>query len=175
MFSIDSCPLPDSALLDSYRQSGAFTDCYFTEIPGEVTYVEYVNAFYTTAVFKLERSIIKWAVAKSSSDAQVALLAEGKADTFAAWKVEKRCKNQLLLCDYQGRTRSWLMLETVACEVEGKCKTRLYFGSAVVPTNNNATGEASLGFVFKALHGFHKLYSVVLLASARARLMKSQS
>jgi len=170
MFSIESCPLPDNALLNTYQKNGAYTDCYFTDISSTVTHSQYVNAFYTTSVFKLERSILKWVVSKPSSDAQVVLLADGETDTFSAWNVEKRCENQLLLCDYQKRTRSWLMIKYV--ESEKGITTRLYFGSAVVPIKNIKTGSSSFGFVFHALSWFHKMYSVVLLSSAKSRLMR---
>jgi len=173
MFSIESCPLPDNALLITYQQNGAYTDCYCTEISRTVTHSQYVNAFYTTSVFKLERSILKWVVSKPSSEAQVVLLADGETDTFAAWRVEKRCENQLLLCDYQKRTRSWLMIKHV--ESEKAITTRLYFGSAVVPIKNIKTGSFSFGLVFHALSWFHKIYSVVLLFSAKARLMRYDS
>ncbi|HEX7718658.1 MAG TPA: hypothetical protein VF389_02530, partial [Woeseiaceae bacterium] len=92
-------------------------------------------------------------------------------DSFAAWQVEKRVENQLLLTDYMGNTRSWLMVAPVSSDGAGG--TRLYFGSAVVPEVNAKTGERSLGFLFRALLGFHRIYSVVLLYSARARLRRS--
>jgi hypothetical protein len=168
MISIKPCQLPNGALLKTYLQTGAYTDSYKTDISGTVTHAQYVHAFYTTAIFKLERSILKWAVSRPSSDAQAAQLADGNTDTFSAWTVETRCKNQLLMCDFQGRTRSWLMIEPV--EGEDGIKTRLYFGSAVLPMKNNKTGKTSLGPVFHALLGFHKIYSVVLLYSAKTRL-----
>jgi len=170
MLSIKPCPLPDNSLLNTYQQSGAYTDCYCIEISHKVTHSQYVNAFYTTSVFKLERSILKWVVCKPSSDSQVVLLANGKTDTFSAWNVEKRCENQLLLCDYQKRTRSWLMIKHL--ESENGIVTRLYFGSAVVPIKNIKTNNSSFGFAFHALSWFHKMYSVVLLFSAKSRLMK---
>ena len=170
MFSIESCPLPDGALLGAYQRDGVYTDCYRAEISGIVTYSQYVRAFYTTSVFKLERSILKWVVSRPSSDAEVNLLAEGKINTFAAWDVEKCCKNQLLMCDFQKRTRSWLMIEFI--ESKNGPRTRLYFGSAVVPIKNIKTGRSSLGFGFHALLWFHKIYSVVLLYSAKSRLME---
>ena len=48
--------------------------------------------------------------------------------------------------------------------------TRLYFGSAAVPHRKEGAQAASLGFPFKALLGFHKLYSRLLLQAASARL-----
>ncbi|SFD62198.1 hypothetical protein [Pseudoalteromonas denitrificans] len=170
MFSIESCSLPDNALLNRYHQNGAYTDCFCTDMPHMVTHSQYVHAFYTTSVFKLERSILKWVVSKPSSDAQVALLAKGETDIFAAWSVENRCDNQLLLCDYQKRTRSWLMIKHV--KSERGIQTRLYFGSAVVPIKNNKTGRSSFGLGFHILSWFHKIYSVVLLRSAKSSLIR---
>lgn len=173
MFLIESCPLPHNALLATYQRNGAYTDCFKTEISCEISHSDYVCAFYTTSIFKLERIILKWAVSRPSSDAEAVLLAEGKTDTFAAWSVEKRCVNQLLMCDFQQRTRSWLMTESV--ESEEGIRTRLHFGSAVIPVKNIKTGKSSLGTGFRALLWFHQIYSVVLLRSAKARLAKHSS
>ena len=173
MFSIESCQLPDNALLKTYQHTGAYTDCYCTEISTKVTHSQYVQAFYTTSVFKLERSILKWLVSKPSSDAQVILLAESETETFAAWDVENRCDDQLLLCDYQKRTRSWLMIKHITSEND--IHTLLYFGSAVVPRKNIKTAKFSFGLVFHALSWFHKMYSVVLLLSAKSRLKRCNS
>ena len=166
MFTIESFPLPGETLLGVYKRSGAYTDCYSTEIAGAVTYAQFITAFFTTPVFKLERLILKLAVSKPSSDAEVNLLAEGETDTFAAWSVENRGENQLLMCDFQGRTRLWLMIEPV----ESGNRTRLYLGSALVPVKNTKTGVSSFGLTFYALNWFHKIYSVVLLLSAKSRL-----
>ena len=88
--------------------------------------------------------------------------------TFAAWHVEKRSENQLLLSDLYGRTRSWLMVAPV--ETEKGAGTRLYFGSAVIPVQNSRTGKSTLGLRFRALLGFHKIYSEVLLSAAKQKL-----
>lgn len=170
MFSIKSCPLPVDALLGSYIHAGAYTDCYRAELPGTVTQAQYVNAFYTTWVFKLERAILKWAVSMPSLDSEANQLAQGEIDNFAAWHVESRCDNQLLLSDFRGRTRSWLM--TLPASDTNRAKTHLYFGSAVVPAQDPRSGETRLGLVFGALLGFHKIYSRILLHSARARLKR---
>lgn len=166
MSAILPCPLPDASLLGRYHlQRGAYTDCYSTEIAGRVTQADFVKAFYTTWVFKLERSILKWTVAKPSTDTQAAMLAQGGLDAFSAWSVEDQREDQLLLCDLHGRTRSWLM---VAASESGK-STRLYFGSAVVPAKGSESG-ADIGAGFQLLLGFHKLYSKILLKAAVTRL-----
>lgn len=168
MFGIQSCPLPDGALLARYRRDGAFTDCFAADIPGAISHARYVAAFYTTPVFKLERLILKWAVARPSTDAEAGQLGAGEIDDFAAWLVEARSQDQLLLADLQGRTRSWLMVAPVA--IGHRAGTRLYFGSAVLPGARSATGKPALGPVFGALMGFHKVYSQVLLSAAKSHL-----
>lgn len=168
MLSIEKCALPDNALLDRYVRGSTYTDCYATEVAGTIAHAEYVTAFFTTSIFKLERAILTWAVAKPSTDVQARQLAEGSTDTFAAWYVEGRCENQILLSDFRHRTRSWLMVAPLPA---GRgARTRLYFGSAVVPVQNAKSDVASLGAAFHAALGFHKLYSVALLSAASSRL-----
>ena len=172
MFSIESCKLPEEALLNSYSNGGAYTDCFRTEISGTITHAQYVCAFYTTLLFKLERMILSWLVSKPSSDDEARQLAEGSTHLFAAWQVESRCENQLLLSDFRGRTRSWLMVLPV--DHSSDKGTYLYFGSAITTVQNPGTGRMTLGSGFRALLGFHKIYSRLLLYSASLRL-KAQS
>ena len=167
MFSIQVCALPQQALLAKYAQGDNYTDCYAAEVARPVSHAEYVEAFYTTALFKVERRLLGWFASRPSTDAQAKELASGILGVFAAWRVEDRSANQLLMCDFTGRTRSWFM---VAPAGSGSTVTRLYFGSAVVPVVNKQSGQATLGFTFKALLGFHKLYSRALLSAARSRL-----
>lgn len=168
MPTIDACELPTDALLGKYREGGAYTDCYAVDVNPPMSQAAYVEAFYTSPVFKLERQLLAWFVARPSTDQEARALAAGQRSAFSAWTVEGQSTQQLLLCDFQGRTRSWLMSAPV--KVNGLPGTRLYFGSAVVPTVDRRTGQASMGFVFRALLGFHKLYSRVLLRAAVARL-----
>ena len=171
MASIRACELPADALLRRYLGGGAYADCYVTELARPVSHAEFVEAFYTTAVFKLERLLLAWFVARPSTDAQAAELACGKRASFAAWRVEARQPDQVLLSDFQGRTRSWLMNIPAA----NHQSTRLFFGSAVVPIVDRRSGEARMGAAFGALLGFHKIYSRVLLRAALARLARSKS
>ena len=167
MFSVQVYALPQQALLAKYAQGDNYTDCYAAEVARPVSHAEYVEAFYTTALFKVERRLLGWFASRPSTDAQAKELASGILGVFAAWRVEDRSANQLLMCDFTGRTRSWFM---VAPAGSGSTVTRLYFGSAVVPVVNKQSGQATLGFTFKALLGFHKLYSRALLSAARSRL-----
>ena len=169
MLSVEKCTLPQNALLARYVRSGVYTDCYCTETRREVSQEQFVDAFYTTWLFKLERIILQLAVSKPSTDNQARQLAAGEVDAFAAWRVEDRDENQLLLSDINDRTRSWLMVVAPT----DHDKTRLYFGSAITPKPDAGSGKESLGPVFSALVGFHKVYSVLLLRSARLRLERS--
>jgi hypothetical protein len=168
--AIQACALPEQAMLAKYTQTGAYTDCYTTEVAKAVSQAQYVEAFYTGAVFKLERLLLAWFAAKPSTDAQAQDLARGACSTFAAWRVEQRSADQLLMCDLSGRTRSWLMVAPVGAD--SSAATRLYFGSAVVPVVDRASGQARMGFTFNALLGFHKVYSRVLLHAARSRVAR---
>jgi hypothetical protein len=171
MLSIKKCPGPANTMLEKYSTTdGAYTDCYITEVTELIAFPQFITAFYTTPLFRLERLILKVLVSKPSTDMDVRQLAEGNAKTFAAWTVENRSENQLLMCDFLGRTRSWLMIVPV-----DDSRTRLYFGSAVVPIRNSKTGKPSLGFNFQALLGFHKIYSRLLLYSAKLRIKRRLS
>lgn len=160
------CELPDRALLRRYRGGGAYADCYRTDVARPVAHAEYVEAFYTTRLFKVERTLLAWFVARPSSDPEAAQLARGERGTFAAWDVEDRAVDQLLLSDFRRRTRSWLMSEPSGAG------TRLYFGSAVVPGRDRRSGEPRLGGAFHALLGLHRLYSRLLLRAAAAALAR---
>jgi hypothetical protein len=122
-------------------------------------------------LFKLERFILKWAVSRPSTDAQAARLAAGETEKFAAWSVEERSVNQLLLADFTGRTRSWLMV--MPMDNDNSPRTRLYFGSAIVPVKNGKSGQYRFGFIYRSLQRFHRMYSVALLYAAKQNLHKA--
>lgn len=167
---IERTNLPAAALLARYTSdTGAYTDCYSTTVPGVVTHERFVRAFYTGFVFRIERLLLSAFAKRPSTDTDVDELAAGARDQFAAWDVEARAPDQVLLRDFTGRTRSWLMVEPT-----WDCRgTTLYFGSAVVPKVDAASGERRLGRRFELLLGFHKLYSRVLLRAARARVLRA--
>ncbi len=181
MHNIRPHHLPPHALSTKCANSGAYTDCFVTEIARTVSHAEFVEAFYTGGLFKVERFLLRVFIAKPSTDLQARQLAAGELDEFAAWRVEARAVDQLLMCAIDGHTRSWLMVS--AADVPGR--TRLYFGSAVVPKRcapsaagtvnavSPAQAKANMGFVFKALLGFHNVYSRALLRVAAVRLARA--
>lgn len=164
--SVHVAPLPAAALLGEYVRRDAYTDCYTAAAAGHITLSAYVQAFYTTPLFKLERLIIRAVTGIASTDAEAAELGAGPQQEFAAWRVEQREEQQLLLCDLNARTRSWLMV------VPGSGSTQLYFGSAIVRDVDPESGDRSLSIGFRLLLGFHKLYSRLLLRAALRRLAK---
>ena len=148
---IEESALPKSALLQKYARSGAYTDCFSTDILSNVSLAVFVEAFYTTWLFKLERFILRIAVSKPSTDDEARRLSNDELERFAAWYVEDRAENQLLMCDFRDQTRSWFMTTP----------GRIYFGSAVIPVQKRS---------FRWLLGLHRLYSRALLAAAKSRL-----
>jgi hypothetical protein len=174
MPTVTACDPPPSALLHAERAAGAFTDCYGVDVGAAVTQAQFVEAFYTTWLFKVERLLLAWLARRPASDGQAAELAAGSRDAFAIWRVERRLANQLLLADETGRTKSWLM--TVPQGVQGSPGaapgTRLYFGSALVPRIDRETGQKRFGFLFHLLLGFHRAYSKALLRAGAAQVIR---
>lgn len=160
--------MPIGALLERCRESGGYTDCFVTEVDGVVTHAHFVWAFYTSWLFKVERFILTWVVNKPSNDMEAAVLTDESTDGFAAWSVEGRTANQLLMCDYQKRTRSWLMTEAL----DGDRRTRLYFGTGVAPLRPDGRKDRAFGMAFHLLVGFHKIYARALLRAAVGNLRR---
>ncbi len=166
MPAVRACTLPACSLLGPYVERGAYTDCYVAELGRPVTHGEFVAAFYTTRLFKVERWLLANFLSRPSTDAEARALAEGSSSRFAAWSVERRAPDQIVLA--AGQTRSWLM---VAPTPSGGGATQLYFGSAVVPGRASGSASGRMGWQFRALLGFHTLYSRALLAAAARKLV----
>lgn len=154
--------LPSGALLGRHVSAISYTDCFVVTVPGQISQAAYVEAFYTTALFKLERLALAVLLRRPSSDLEARRLATGEVSRFAAWTVEAWESDQILLCDFLGASRSWLM--SVEDGVSGV--TTLYFGTALVPR----TGGDRLDVGFRALIPFHRPYARALLRSAASRL-----
>jgi len=90
MFSIEKRPVPVNTSLHKYAIEGVYADCFLTEIPGRVSFPDFLFAFYTTPLFRLERLILKLAVSKASTDLEARQVADGASEHFAAWNVEDR-------------------------------------------------------------------------------------
>jgi hypothetical protein len=169
MPNIQPCDVPSNSFLSRYQAGAGFADCYVTEVPGAISQVAYIEAFYTSPLFRIERTLLKYFVAKPATDADARRLAAGTATSFSAWNVEGQSQSELLLADYSGRTRSWLMASPMG-DAGRPSSTRLYFGSAVVPRQRTGTHKRDMGWPFHALLGFHRLYSRLLLRAASSRV-----
>jgi hypothetical protein len=164
MTPTDTPPPPASLLGRLAEQRSAFADAYTLSLPRVVTLAEFVEAFYTTRLFKVERALLAL-FGKPASDAMARAVARGEGRRLAVWTVEAREGDELLMHEDSGATRSWFKAE--AGEGGG---TRLWFGSAVVPRRRQPGGEARMGWAFHALLGFHRAYSRALLKAAVRRL-----
>ena len=163
MLTAQPCEVPPNSFLRQYKDGLGYADCYVIKVSGTVTQAAYIEAFYTSPLFKIERTLLQYLVSKPATVADARALAGGGVTRFSAWRVEAQSSSELLLADFTGRTRSWLMAVPVASGNDSP-GALLYFGSAVVPLSGQ--GAQSMGWLFHALLGFHKLYLRLLLGAA---------
>jgi hypothetical protein len=175
MFSVTQGTVPNGALLRTYRgglyperwrESG---DCFTISVDRVVSLAEFVFAFYTSPVFRMERVILGLLVGAPSTDMDARRLAEGTTASFAIWRVGERTAAQLLMCDRYERTRSWFGVVPLS---DGK--TLLQFGSAVASRSNPRAVPRARGSLFGLLSRFHVVYSQVLLHAAKCGVVKQK-
>ncbi|MEO5735127.1 MAG: hypothetical protein ABIN96_14420 [Rubrivivax sp.] len=178
---------PDTLLAAAAAaHGGAYIDCYSTQIMGRVTHADFVEAFYTSWLFKIERRLLGFLASRPATDSDARKLARSECHRFSAWRVEARDVDELLLADITGRTKSWLMVTHGRCNNDPVIEpiaqpalepatlpvTQLLFGSAVLRLHDAKGKDRGMGAGFHLLLGFHKLYSRRLLGGARARLLR---
>lgn len=168
MKGLRAVTVPPWAHLNDYPDPPHYSDCFAVDVAGHVDLATFVAAFYQTPLFRLEALILRLAVRKPSTHADAVSLARGETDTFAAWTVEARSENALMMCDMAGRTRSWFGVEPMSGS------TRLLFGSVVTAVAKSDGDAPQLGAMFTLLLPFHKLYARALLWWA-ARRVRSAS
>ena len=152
-----------SLIAEQAELLGYYTDCFSIELTQSVTFPAFINAFYTTPLFRLERLILALTPKGRMKDVDVVALANGECDRMSVWTVETRRADEILLS--AGRTKSWLMV------VPHQGGTRLFFGSVVVPEPpKRAGGAPRLGPVFDSLLRAHRVYSRLLLGAAAQRV-----
>ena len=157
-----ACVVPSEGLLQAYVGRGAtYTDCFEVMTPSVVELPDFIEAFYTTWLFQMERSVLMLLLRRRIRDMEVRALATG-AESFAAWRVERREEAEILLRERSGHTCSYLAVS----DREGG-GTRLIFGSAVV-----AAEGKPLGRMISAMIPLHRLYSKALLGLAERKLRK---
>lgn len=165
MSQITATALPETAFLARYEaQPDTHTDCFQVTLPKHIPLEDFINAFFNSLLFRIERLILKLTVKKPSTDEDIAKLANGTSDTMAAWQLEQRDENQILLEVPQTPIRTWLMRRT-----DGD-HTHLYFGSAILPSRKDRHGKPAMGHLFFVLTWFHILYARALLYLAKRAL-----
>ncbi len=170
MLSIIQCPLADDALLRTHlgevhpeRWAGQ-GDCFCATVPASVSLSDFVFAFYTSPVFRIERWILAVVAGARSTDAEAQALTTGSGESFAVWRIEARTETQLVMGDRYGRTRSWFRV------VPTEDGTLLQFGSAVAARREGSSGDTQPSVVFRLLLRFHVVYSQLLLWAAKKRV-----
>lgn len=163
---VAAADLPAESIAADYVEQGRYVDCFAVSMTDRIEFPQYLEAFYTSKVFKLERLILAAFVRRPSTDQQACQLAAGELQQFAAWSQEARTENQIIMCDYQQLTRSWLMAKSEAGI------TTLFFGTIIVPKGKAAAEGKQMGLLFRVTLWAHLLYSKILLRSAIANLRR---
>lgn len=141
-----------------------YCDCFSSTIDCAVDLEQFVYAFYTTRVFRLERKILALTLKLPATNEQAKLLASGESDNYSFWTVEKRRPSELLLLTNNRHTGSWFMVRD---DMEAsQSRTELLFGSVVF------LGSQKTNLLFSIVLVFHKVYSRILLASAARRTVR---
>jgi hypothetical protein len=172
VFGITRLTAPIESLHISFRGQqperwGGYHDCFCVFIRSQVTLQQFVEAFYTSRLFRVERILLGTFLKLPSSDADAYALARGTRSTFAVWNTLVRTETELLMEDRFGRTRSWFRIQP-----GGSSGTDMCFGSAVAGRRRTNRGFA-MSLPFRMLLGFHVIYSQLLL-SAAARFLEDR-
>ncbi len=149
------------------KTPGCLTDAFRCKVDFSVNLEHFIQAFFDSSVFRLERLLIQILTRKQADLTQVKKLASGTDKTFAVWQVAQRSNFEILMKVGTGPIRSWL-----AAYPDQDGGTSLYFGSAVLPTKGDKNGNQQVGFLFQATVWFHEFYSRLLLKSAVRTLTK---
>jgi hypothetical protein len=173
MMAITQEIVPEDSLLKTYKGGarpdcwGHQGDCFSVVLDRPVNLADFVFAFYTSGIFRIERLILRILAAAPSTDAEARMVAGGSRASFAVWRVGEHTATQLLMCDRFEKTRSWFRV----VPLDGG-KTILQFGSAVAARRDSRTGAVAIGGGFRFLMKFHVVYSRALLSAAARGVMK---
>lgn len=168
---VKKCQIPKDSFLDAYASlPGCHTDCFSVGVSDPVTLPDFIGAFFTSPVFRLERWVLAVFAAAKTTDMDIGNLASGKSDRLAMWVVEARKCDQIILAVGSGPIRSWLMVAPNPNHAQGAI---LHFGSVVLPMTDAANGTPKIGLVFRLFLGFHKFYSRILLWSAKRNILRT--
>ncbi|APG49136.1 hypothetical protein [Phaeobacter porticola] len=162
MRQVEENGIPEGSLLQQFAERPGFhVDAFVAHVGFTPSLNDYIVAMFDSRVFRIERALLALAAFKPTFKEGVAALAAAESDRLASWKTVQRTEQELLMEVEKGRVRTWLMVEPA----QGGA-SKLWFGSAVVPKPAQTGKAGGIGFVFRTLMGFHKLYSRVLLRAA---------
>ena len=147
MAKVTACAAPESSLLAEFGGPEDYTDCFYRDVPGEVSLPEFIERFYCSTAFLPEQLILK-VLRTPVSSADVRALASGEADRFGAWKVVGPRGAEVLLESKDTNTASWFCVEP------RDRRTCLYFGSWVGGIDQSG---------WRSMLGVHVWYSKLLL------------
>lgn len=176
MFAISRATVPTDSLLRTYRGGphperwDTYVDCFCVDVSARVSLADFVLAFYTSPVFRIERWILRLTIGAPSIDADAKAVAIGTAKTFAARHVGERTNDQLLMCDRYEAARWWFR---VAPLDDGG--TLLQFGSGVAVRAKANDEGLTISGGFRFLVWFHVLYSRLLLWQASRRVTRKRN
>lgn len=166
MASVKTTSLPEESFLQSYQaQDGGYADCFVLEggEPNAPILGDYIFAFFNSPIFRLERVLLKTFLSAPSSTADVEALAFGGGVRLASWQLEERAEDQILLAVKNTPVRTWLMVSPPSPEGG---PARIYFGTALVPTERDKAGNPTIPAMYRRFIFFHRAYSKLLLWSA---------
>ncbi|MTI09151.1 hypothetical protein [Curvivirga aplysinae] len=171
MTEVKETAIPLNSFMNFYHESpGHHADAFVGQIDGIVTLEDYILAFFDSPIFRIERSILSLFLLRRIKQSEIKELASGRSQQFALWKTKKRNEEELLLEVGDSQIRTWFHTEQ-----EQSNKTKLYFGSAIVPDTTSKNAKEGIGFTFRFFMGFHKLYSRILLQSALKKLKRNNN
>ncbi|NVE95130.1 hypothetical protein [Altererythrobacter lutimaris] len=157
MGKVRACELPEGSLLAGFGGADDYRDCFCREVPGEVSLEQYIERFYSSAVFRPER-VVLGLIGRGASAEDIRALASGESDQIAVWKVVERKPDEILLLSRDTNTASWLAVSSSSEAVgQTKNKTKLLFGSWVGGINESR---------WRVMLAPHVWYSRLLLESA---------
>ena len=170
MTRITAPPLPPQSLLARKRGPECYRDAFRASVAGEVSLGELVTAFFSSRAFLAERMALHL-IGRGADHADIAALAAGRTERFAAWQMEAREENELLMHDFLDQTCCWLAVSTRGPDgaldgplpVPERGRTFIWFGTGVREVG---------GPIMRNLQGAHRFYARQLLAGAARGLAR---
>ncbi len=89
MTTVTPCDVPQDSLLAGFGGPADYRDCFVREVSGEVSLADYIERFYSSAVFGPER-VVLGLIGRGASMEDIRALARGKSDRLAVWEVIER-------------------------------------------------------------------------------------